>query len=323
MRVLLAVVALFSIALFAQQPPDIVGLTDFPVPAWPQDGVIPAALKESYVFIDLPKNEYVVAYPENLGTEAFAKDPGKIRINRYPLLRDVQPAIAVTITSINAAKLRYAYTVANGGGAKQSIDMLVLALPEAAVMDAINAPDGWFSVLQKGRKFKLRNPEFIRTGSAAIWSYQKPDQVISPGSSSKGFIVESELRPGFTVAFARKSGSTDARIATHGVVPKEVKEQMDKLLLLEYNSKTVLTIGPKFDKSADDYTISQDYIQGIFILSRAGVLDLNSDFVRNTLNELTAVKPGSSASGLVRLASPAQKPAETDVANAIRIGLRQ
>src|SRR5688572_15875249 len=128
MRVLLAFAALFTATLLAQQPPDIVGLTDFPVPAWPQDGIIPTAMKDNYVFVDLPKNEYVVAYPENLGTEAFAKDPGKMRINRYSLLRDVQPSFAVTITPVNPTRLRYAYTVANDAGARQSIDMLVLAL---------------------------------------------------------------------------------------------------------------------------------------------------------------------------------------------------
>ncbi len=107
------------VAVFAQQT-DVVGLTDFPVPAWPENGVVPAALKDSYVFIDLPKNEYVVAYPENLGTDAYAKDgPGSLKITRYELLRNVAPAISVAITASGPSKYKYVYTLENGRTAKQ------------------------------------------------------------------------------------------------------------------------------------------------------------------------------------------------------------
>ena len=61
-----------------------------------------------------------------------------------------------------------------------------------------------------------------------------------------GFQIESDLRPGFTIGFFRQSESVGARIATSGYVPDIVKEQMDRLLVLEYNSKTVLMIGPKY-----------------------------------------------------------------------------
>ncbi len=139
--------------------------------------------------------------------------------------------------------------------------------------------------------FKLKNPEWIVTGAAAIWSFQKSDQVIAPGSSKRGFELESDLRPGFSVAYVRKTESVDVKVTTHGNVPKEVQEQMDQLLQLEYNSRTVLTYGPKFDKAADDHTIAGDFIQGIVTLNRAGILDLNSDFTRNVLSELSAIKP--------------------------------
>src|SRR5579872_3934319 len=85
---------LFAAVALAQQT-DVIGLTDFPVPAWPENGVVPASMKDNYVFIDLPKNEYVVAYPENLGTDAFTKDgPGALKINRYELLRNVAPVVS-------------------------------------------------------------------------------------------------------------------------------------------------------------------------------------------------------------------------------------
>src|SRR5207248_8568286 len=42
--------------------------------------------------------------------------------------------------------------------------------------------------------------------------------------------------------------AADARV-------KALREQLDELLMPEYNSKTVLLIGPKFDKSADAKTV--------------------------------------------------------------------
>ena len=320
MRFLLAIVFLSSV-LVAQQP-EVIGLADFPVPEWPKDGVVSGAMKENYVFVDLEKNEYVVAYPENLGTDAFTKDgPGKMKVSRYELLRNVAPAVGVAITPSTGSKLKYAYTVANGAKAKQSIDVWVLALSDKSLNDSLAGPDGWFTILQKERKFKLRNPEWIRSGAAAVWSFQKPDQFINPGQTKKGFEVESDLRPGFTIAYLRKSESTDVKVATHGNVPKEVKDQLDSLLLLEYNSRAVLTYGPKFDKSVDDHAIAEDFIQGIFTLNRAGVLELSSDFLRNVMSELTGIKPGASATGIKLTASP-KTPAETDLLAALKIRLR-
>ena len=322
LKALIVAALCWSAVALAQQQQDLIGLTDFPVPAWPDNGVIPEAMKENYVFVDLAKNEYVVVYPENLGTDAFKDGPGKLKMNRYPLLRNVAPAINVAITAVAAGRLKYAYTVANGANAKQSIDAWVLALSDGSAKDVVKALDGWFALTQTARKFKLRNPEWIRTGGAAIWSFQKPEVVIAPGESKGGFELESELRPGFTVAFARKSEAVDVKTATQGNVPKDVKEQMDQILQLEYNSQTVLTLGPKFDKAADDHTIAEDFIQGIFLLSRAGKLELSSDFVRNTLNDLTAVKAGTSASGVVKLATAPRGAVETELASALKISLK-
>ncbi|MBI4471872.1 MAG: hypothetical protein HY646_04330 [Acidobacteria bacterium] len=312
---LLVVLLFASIAAAVEQDP--VGLSDFPVPAWPQDGKIPPELKEKYVFVDLPKNEYVVAYPENLGTDTFAQNPGALRINRYELLRDVAPAVSVEITAAKPGVFKYAYTVANGGRVKQSIDQWILVLPEQSVKDAIRQPDGWFAIIQKGRTFKLKNPEWIRSGSAAIWSFHKLEKVVQPGTSLKGFELESELRPGFNVAYFRRSESIDVKVATHGNVPKVVKDQIDQVLAIEYNSRTALVMAPKFDKSADDHVIAGDFIQGILTLSRAGALDLTSEFTRSVLNELTAIKPGTKGTP-VRLTVPAKTAVETEILNALK-----
>jgi hypothetical protein len=306
----------------AGQKPETAALADFPVPAWPADGTIPAALKNKYVFVDVEKNEYVVAYPSNLGTPAFDKDgPGPLKTARNELQRNVDPEVTVEVTRSGSAKLKYAYAVMNRPAAKQSIDQWLLVVPLQAGADSVHHPAGWFSILQKGRTFKLKNPEWIRNGAAAVWSFEKDTEVIQPGVMKKGFEIESDLKPGFTIGYFCKAESVAATVAASGNVPKAVKDQLDPLLTIEYNSRTILTIGPKFDKAVDDRTVALDFIEGINALSRSGALDPNSEFVKNALNELKAISPGA-GSAAVKLTAQARTPVETEVLNALRAALR-
>src|SRR5215471_8185894 len=152
---------LMAIAItVAAQQPDVKLNPDFPVPAWPANGVIPADLKSHYVFVDAAKNEYILAYPSNLGSPNFEKDgPGQIQVSRFKLQRDVEPAVNVAIAVSAGGKIKYAYTVVDAPKAKQSIDQWALALPEgAALASTTKQPAGWFGVVQKGRKFTVANP---------------------------------------------------------------------------------------------------------------------------------------------------------------------
>jgi hypothetical protein len=95
---------------------------------------------------------------------------------------------------------------------------------------------------------------------------------------------------------------------------------LDPLLAIEYNSRTLLTIGPKFDKAVDDRTVALDFIEGINALSRSGALDPNSEFVKNTLSDLKGISPG--AGGPVKLTAQARTPMENEISNALRAALR-
>src|SRR5439155_10605659 len=106
-------------------------------PAWPKSGNIPAELKDKYVFIDLDKNEYVVAYPENLpvtqtpaAREAYEKaGPGPLRIGHYPLLRNVDPLALLTV-AFSGATYKYANSFDDGPKAKQFIDQWNIIIPD-------------------------------------------------------------------------------------------------------------------------------------------------------------------------------------------------
>jgi hypothetical protein len=316
----LLVLVLLSPGICGAQQQETIALTDFPVPPWPAEGTPPP--KDKYVFVDLAKNEYVVAYPANLGTPAFEKEgPAALKVVRYELLRNVDPAVSVEITRPSSTKYRYAYSVMNSPAAKQSIDQWLLVVPLQAGNDSVKHPAGWFAIVQRGRTFKLKRPEWIRNGAAAVWSFEKDAEVVQPGATKNGFELESELKPGFTVAYLRKAASVAAAVATSGNVPKPVKDEMDSLLTVEYNSRTVLTIGPKFDKAVDDRTVAMDFVEGIGFLSRTGAMDPNSEFVKNTLSELKGVSPGGGRAS-IKLTSPARTPVETEVLTALKAALQ-
>ena len=244
-----------------------------------------------------------------------------MKIARYELLRNVDPGVLVEVTHPAPTKYRYAYTITNGPSAKQSIDQWSLVVPLQAGNDPIKQPTGWFAVVQKGRTFKLKNPEWIRNGAAAVWSFEKDTEVIQPGGTKKGFEIESDLRPGFSVAYFRKAPSVASVVATSGNVPKPVKDELDALLTVEYNSKTLLTIGPKFDRAVDDRTVALDFIEGINFLGRSGALDPNSEFVKTALSELKGISPGIGRPA-AKLTAQARTPVEAEVLNALKVSLR-
>ena len=222
---LLTLIALLVFAGFATgQQVDPVGLTDFPVPAWPEGGidpepgVMPPEFSETYVFIDLENNEFIVAYPlaleeaeeeeeeeqqaqqqqqqQQQGQQARGRGRGRggqqqgqqargrggrggrgggqpqeepeepeeepedtgpvpLKITHYDLLRGVEPAVTLAVSEIGSDRYRYAYTLANGPGARQSIDQWAMVLPPAAAGDAIQHPEGWFGIVQPERTFKM------------------------------------------------------------------------------------------------------------------------------------------------------------------------
>lgn len=347
-----------TVTVLAQQR-DPAGLSlDFPVPVWPANGVLSPDMKDHFVFVDLANNEYVVAYPENLGSPNYDKDgPKERRVFRYKLQRAVEPQVGVSITS-TGGKYKYVYAVSNGPKAKQSIDQWALVLPEGIAGTASKQPAGWFGTVQSRRKIAVANPDWIKNGAAAVFSFSKAEGQIQPGDAKSGFELESDFKPGFTIGFFRQAESTDSVVQQSGNIPQVVikkatpppppgggppaggggggfggnqtpaaattawqpiKDAVDKLIQFEYNSKPALLLGPKFDKSATDKGIAMDFMQGITVLSKSGTIP-ESAFVKSTLSDLDGyIKAGGS--GPLRLSGQPKSAAETEVFNAMKISL--
>lgn len=301
------------------QQQETAGLSGFPVPVWPENGVIPPDLKGRYVFVDLAKGEYVLAYPGNLGTPDFEKAPAALQISRFELQRNVEPGVLVAINLESPNKYKYAYTVRNAAAARQWIDQWNIVLPEQVGNTAIRHPANWLSVIQKGRTFEVKNPAGVRSGASAFWFVFKPDDVVKAGTAAGGFALDSDLRPGFTVAYFRKGLALAGPIRGQGGIPKDVAEQLDSLLRLEYNSKTIVTLGPKFDANVDNATIASDYLEGMTFLSRSGVLNADSEFFKSVTTQLRQIA-GAPAS--IRLETQPRTEVETEIWNALKISLR-
>ncbi len=173
---------------------------------------------------------------------------------------------------------------------------------------------------RRAATYKVKYP-WVKTGAATVWSFEKPEEVIQPGTSKTGFEIESGLRPGFTLGYFRKAESVEASVAASGNLAAPImtilKKDIDPLLTVEYNSKTILVIGPKFAREADDKTVAADFIDGITAMGRTGGLDPNSDFVKTATNDLKAIQGGGSA----KISAQAKTPAETQVLNAMKISL--
>jgi hypothetical protein len=99
-----------------------------PVPIWPSDGVIPKEVSDQYVFYDPRTEEYVIAYPENLGTPQFERNRGRLLVSRFPTARGAKPSIQFSVVR-EQEKYRYTYQVDNGGGARRPITSWYLATP--------------------------------------------------------------------------------------------------------------------------------------------------------------------------------------------------
>ena len=111
------------------------------VPAWPKSGVIPPQFATRYVFYDFDTDEFVLAFPENLGRPEFASNHGALRVYRIPSNRTARAVITFEVVSVQG-KYKYAYRVENRIEAKQPIMSWDVVLPDPPD-GTITAPPLW------------------------------------------------------------------------------------------------------------------------------------------------------------------------------------
>ena len=257
-----------------------------PVPIWSADGIISPEYQDKYVFWDVESGEAVLAYPANLGTPGYETSPGDRVIRRFALSRNVEPELSVRVEAINPLKYRYHYTVKNGSDSRNPIKRWNIVLPRAALGDVARIPErpeGWVSLTSKAREYAMADAEaeWVHSGATASFSNMDDETRVSAGRKIAGFMLESQLKPGYTLAYFRSSNSPDR--PNGDTLPLEVQKQLGLLMHIEFNSKSLSTLGPKFASDTHEYTIVRDFRSAVTHFIRSGMLDADSPFVTDLM----------------------------------------
>ena len=254
------------------------------VPIWPSNGVISKEISNQYVFYDPRTAECVIAYPANLGTSQFEKNPGKLVISRFATTRGARPSIQFSIVH-DQEKYRYAYRVANGAGAKRPITSWYLATP-VRPDGTLMAPSKWVTTTTRSSIDDAGNalgkPRL--DGYVVFWFVQEEEASIATGKSLEGFSVVSSYKPGISAGYVRAGFFS---MPSPDTFPDAVREQLGSLSSIAFSTESVLTVAPKFPGGTPRHQIAQDFHDGIRRMIAAGQLKEESALVRESLERLT------------------------------------
>ncbi|MGL6161358.1 hypothetical protein [Microbulbifer sp.] len=301
-----------------------------PVPIWPGDDVIPPELSDKYVFLDPEAGQMILAYPEGLGQPNTAKT-GQMHIERLNLGNQVKASLSVAVAK-NKGKYVYRYTVENGKGARRPIKKFDIPVPDLGQDDEVFSPKKWQGAKAETQIRALQIATGQPSGFFLSWynydeEERKDGPAIKAGEKLSGFHIESELKPGITMAYV----GTGDYPALHGAMPQSVLEQAAPLMSIEANNQNVLTVGPKFPSDTHKLIIAGDFHLGISRMVRHGQLDGDSPAIQEALQVLEYyLKAAEAAEGaeLEDFVGPrmefTEKPRpglESDVLHALTVGL--
>lgn len=243
------------------------------LPIWPMDNKLPLALEDKYVFWDPTTAEIVMSYPEG---------PNGVRVtHRYRPQNQVDPHILVEIAYQADGMYHYRYTLKNGVAARQSIDIWQIVGPGADSEIRVEHPF-WAKARFAGTKAKqVALPAGTPDGEYLTWA--SGGKVIPPGGLATDFVIVSRYGPGFTTAYAVSGGYLSFR---RDGPPEDVARQLAPLMKPEVNSRTTLTMGPRFSPAAARKVIANDYRLVLRQLAKEKPLSASSEFLRFALSLL-------------------------------------
>jgi hypothetical protein len=300
-----------------RQTPQIrVGL---PVPLWPKDGLIPKEPTHQYVFYDLPADEYVVVYPENIEEPDYDKNPGPLHIERIGTTRETKPEVSFSVNP-EGDKFKYRYRMSNKEGARKAITTWMLSMPELPD-GPLAAPPAWLTSAGTSRIAEvgeaLGAPHI--QGAMIIWFFADETGPIGAGKSLENFSVVSSLKPGMSIGYVR--GGLIKGPSTH--LPEVVASQLEPVLSLDFNSEKVLLLGPRFARSTPRDVIARDLELGIKRMIDSGQLQSDSPMVREALDRLGvySARPDASQNAQLSLGQEPKSQFEKDLQQALVLAL--
>ncbi len=315
-----------------------------PVPAYPASGVIPAELRERFVFLDEQAGELVLSFLPDPDSEAPV--PGQERhgprvMERAPLAIGTCPSLSAAVRAAEDGQGRgyiYRYRLGNRREARQPISKWVMPVAGGEALASVVSPPYWLAEDWEGPQEGQHMQNYI-DGLSYTWGddYRREMRQsmlrrrihwyihfsrhrLQPGDALPPFGFATATRPGIVRAYVQ---GPPRSISTRSSWPWAVKEQLWAFQFVENNSLSIATIGPKFPPDADRTAMASDFRAGIEALVESGELAGASQFVREALRLLEAVAAGDfDAADLA--AWPAAEPAsdfEAEILAAIRLSL--
>ena len=247
-----------------------------------------------YVCKDEEGGNYVVRYPEGLGTE-FVSDSDSVEF-RYSLQNVGHPEISFNVISLPSHKaLRYEYSLNNRSDARQSLkrwgfvvssndqSIRIESYPKWGNLDPLRsapiAPQVAFFEDLEGPALMPRTP----LGRIATW-FGAMDP-IEPGATRGPFVAISSFRPGWTTAYVA-GGSRTGLPSSLGELPVLVQEEILFLQRWENRQSAVPIIGPVFGPDTDREAIGANWEAGIRTLVAHGWLSGSSSYVAELMQFL-------------------------------------
>lgn len=269
------------------------------VPFWPANGVPPPELADfTYVYADYAAQEFVVSFPENLGTG----NPATGRRVQFRIEKQdtVEPAVSVELVKTGNGDVTYRYAVRNGAQARRGIREFGLVVAEHDKTVVLNHPSWAANVppppappIPEWARGKGGPEMKVRAGAGRMVSWRGgAAAAVSPSAALGNFTTKSHFLPGIVPAYF-SSGVTPAASVT---VPAPVAAQLQNALSPDNNWRRVVTVGPKFDPdygpSRDPVWIANDFRLEIEKLKMDGSLRGASPFIAELTGLLDVVSRG-------------------------------
>lgn len=264
------------------------GVVILTAPTYPPDGNVHQLdqyFPNQFVFFDPETMDLILAYrtaPDTPRTIHRIKSPSRIA-----------PEIVSKVSKNPRGGYRYRYVVTNGSSATQPIGIWLLSVPEP------KPPSPAESFLQTLHDEGERGPwnQSLHSLRQGVWSVRFSSlRSGAPLSSSQSadFVVDNENRPGVVKSYFHGNMPSVGPIPED--LPPEAQEQLEKITR-SWGQAALWTIGPKFGKADDSYTIASDFrsritsmlprrIRITSIIWPDRVWDMYSPFIREVLIRL-------------------------------------
>jgi hypothetical protein len=236
----------------------------------------------------------------------------------------VDPEVTFKIAPTDDGSFHYTYDVVNSSHARQSIQKVRLVTFSDSSPRASRLK--WAANVTQHSERDLDTPT---AGGAVIdWTSTNASLLIAPGGTVPGFAVDSTSLPGFVnMMFQGASQSNQYTPDAVASLPKEVRDQLARVLNPARDAQSTMVIGPRFAKGTSQSTIAQNYFFGLQVLVMHRKLDRNSPFVQRAwqlLNDqIQSQDQMRLDSASFDFKSDAKTPLEKEIANALEVAFAQ